>query len=180
MSHFQRARFNPSPYSDAATGTALVETGTTTPLATGTPAAVPAGTPEEDSLSAYSQYLPAGAEFVRGFLFGSADEPEVIEAKIANYRKAMRSAKDIPFLGIPVPGSKGWYRSEIAKLEAKLAVARRARAEAEKTQAVANTVKILTAVGAVAGVVILGALAVNQVQRARLQQLEIKMLKEQA
>jgi len=114
--------------------------------------------------------LPAAKEFF------SEDDPRVLEAQIENLQRQMAKAPPSP-LGLALPGTKSYYQNQINKLKAKLESAREAQASGEQVEQVYLAGRVGVMLGIFAGVVVLGAVAVNQLQRARLTQAEIERVK---
>lgn len=124
------------------------------------------------------QYVGLGLQIFRG-LFGHDDArlaEASLEGKLANAQAQYKVAPPSP-LGLPLPGTKNFYANEIRKFEAQLKAARESAAAARKVARIQSLSQIGMTLGIFAGVVVVGGMAVNQIQRARLHQAELDRLR---
>lgn len=159
-------RFNPSPYS------ALLN-----------PAEMEETTPEASSTTDYMNYVPLVGSVVRELTGGGATERETeasLEAKLEIAKDAKRKATSTgSILGFPMPGSKEYYANQIAKLEAQLEAVREQAAEERTTASLYTLGQVGIALLFLAGAAAVGGLAINQLQRARIQQAELRRMQEE-
>ena len=128
--------------------------------------------------------LPAGLIGTAGGLVQSIlgigeDEREsvaTLEAKLANYQASAARAPSLSVGGIPLPGGKEYYENLVRKTESQLAAARELAAEEKRAADIAAARDVGYTIAVFAGVLILGGIAVNQIQKARHQQAQIRKL----
>lgn len=152
------ARFNPSPYSYGA-DEALVET--------------PAPEAEEKGSADYLNVVLPIAKTILGI--GDTEDPAVLKAQIENYQ---RKYDNLPTYLRSTVGSV--YLDNINKLKAKLSEARRAQEEDKTSSQLYMAMRVGGVLAVFTGVLILGGVAINQIQKARLKSAEIEHLRRTA
>lgn len=127
------------------------------------------------------QFVDIGVSAVRSFLGLDSDGREdvaTLEAQLANYRASAARAPSMSWaLGLPIPGSKEHYQNLVRKTESKLTAARVVAAEEQRAAAAAEARDIGYTLAVFAGVLVIGGIAVNQVQKSRRTQAEIDRLR---
>ena len=103
------------------------------------------------------------------------EDVEVLKAKIENYKRSMANA---PSMGFAVPFiSKEYYQNEINKLQGLLKASKELAAEERQSAQLYTWGRAGIVVGIFVGVAVIGGVAINQMQKARLAQVQIKRLR---
>ena len=126
------------------------------------------------------QFVDIGVSAVRSVLGLDSDGREdvaTLEAQLANYRASAARAPSMSIGGIPIPGGKEHYQNLVRKTESKLTAARVVAAEEQRAAAAAEARDIGYTLAVFAGVLVIGGIAVNQVQKSRRTQAEIDRLR---
>jgi len=126
------------------------------------------------------QFVDIGVSAVRSFLGLDSDGREdvaTLEAQLANYRASAARAPSMSWLGLPILGGKEYYQNLVRKTESKLNAARVVAAEEQRAAAAAEARDIGYTLAVFAGVLVIGGIAVNQVQKSRRTQAEIDRLR---
>ena len=119
-----------------------------------------AADPQKD----FTQYIPA----LRELLFGESarEDAAVIRAKIQKHQQKASTSS----IGV----IRNYHLNEVLKLTARLSAISKLAAEEERAAQTTRVTRAAVTIGSVLGVVLVGAVIFNQVQKSRLLELEIE------